>query len=300
MVLPQRVVLVGLDNSGKGTLLKNLGIRVTNNCQIPEVVLNSSRFRVYLLKGHHRAKPLFGNYLSWADGAMFVVDIKDPDRFDEAAYELVRLRFQMPQVPIALICNKYDGPQDEDALQKWHTKLKAARLCFQDIINVPYQHSKLNNNINIQLSSNTSSTPTTTQTSTALTTTSTPTTTLSTTTTTTNPTTPQTTPQTTTQTTTVQPLFAMELSLLNLHRDIIVLILSSFVSDLDFIAISATCKKLQMLCNSRPLCVIKRNFAMLMDTWQKKFFRAFVGSLAGDKSKKSPAVEALLWINSRG
>jgi len=282
---PVRVVLVGLDNSGKGTLLRNLGIKAAHNCQIPEVVLNCSRFRMYLLKGHHRAKPLFeGNYLDWADGAMFVVDIKDPDRFDEAAYEVVRLRFQMPQIPIALICNKYDGPQDEKTLQKWREKLQMAivkRLCFQDI-NVPYSYSEVNsemNTTNQDLKTSTTSLNTQIPTST--------------------PSSTKTMQIIHTMSTTASQN-SLELRLLNLPQDIILReIFTNYVSDLDLIVISATCKSLRNFCNSAPLCLRKQNFFNLVDTWKKLGnFSTFEGNFAGDKTKKSPAVEALLWINT--
>ncbi|CAL4108346.1 unnamed protein product [Meganyctiphanes norvegica] len=123
---PLHVVLVGLDSSGKSTVLFRLkyGQYVA---AVPTVGFNCEKVRcggvqwlLWDVGGAERVRPLWRSYTRATDALVFVVDSSCcQDRLDEAREELGRLAKQQgvscaahgrPRPPILVLANKQDLP----------------------------------------------------------------------------------------------------------------------------------------------------------------------------------------------
>lgn len=113
-----RILLVGLDASGKTTLLQVLKRDIvqahepTQHPQAEEVTLHNVRFHAVDLGGHAAARLLWRRYVAGMDGLVFLVDAADPKRFEEARAELARLMdsAECANAPILVLGNKVDAP----------------------------------------------------------------------------------------------------------------------------------------------------------------------------------------------
>ena len=91
------IVLVGLDNAGKTTLLHRLAsgglssFPPTEKPHADRFALGGVSFRAWDLGGHDSVRHLWDDFLPDAHGVVFLVDAADGDRFDEAADELAAL-----------------------------------------------------------------------------------------------------------------------------------------------------------------------------------------------------------------
>jgi len=91
------LLLVGLDNAGKTTLLyklKNRSLRMfipTQRAQLEEVVVGNVQFRAWDLGGHEQVRSLWKDYYFEANAVIFVVDVADEERYEEAKNELHHL-----------------------------------------------------------------------------------------------------------------------------------------------------------------------------------------------------------------
>lgn len=116
-----KLVFVGLDNAGKTTLLGLLSsdrLSANRPTMHPNAVDNvvvgdansvSLTASIVDLGGHTAARRLWRDYTDSADGYVFVVDIADTARLDEACTELSRLLDVLPkQLPVAVLVNKCD------------------------------------------------------------------------------------------------------------------------------------------------------------------------------------------------
>lgn len=92
---PLRIVLLGLDDAGKTTVLYRLKFdKYTDS--IPTVGFNCERIRgstggikgvnflFWDVGGQERVRPLWRQYTRASDGIVYVVDSSDPEKFDEA------------------------------------------------------------------------------------------------------------------------------------------------------------------------------------------------------------------------
>ncbi|CAI2381137.1 unnamed protein product [Moneuplotes crassus] len=108
------VLLLGLDNSGKTTLL----YRIKNDefsDSVPTIGLNieeveKENFRMTLWDVSGKSKKLWKHYYDRVDGIIFVVDSTDTDRISEVKRELesIILEETLQTVPIMILCNKTD------------------------------------------------------------------------------------------------------------------------------------------------------------------------------------------------
>jgi ADP-ribosylation factor related protein 1 len=137
-----RVLIVGLDNGGKTTLLeqmKSLYLKTSprkNLKKIPPTVgLNVGRVSYkkwdvlfWDLGGHKSMREIWENYYDDASAILFVIDSADPSRFSEVKKEVERLLSdsRLAGIPILIAANKQDvsnalDPQDVASSAGVHT-----------------------------------------------------------------------------------------------------------------------------------------------------------------------------------
>lgn len=116
-----RVLVVGLDQSGKTTIvyrLKNGKVQPSDiistvgfNCECVEY--RKMIFSLWDLGGSVDARAFWRLYYEDTQAIMFVVDSSDPDRMDEAREELHRMMMEhaLWDVPLLVLANKQDHPR---------------------------------------------------------------------------------------------------------------------------------------------------------------------------------------------
>ena len=119
------LVIVGLDNAGKTTLLTQLVTGKLNSSLPPTqratdetFHLGGITFNAWDLGGHEAVRHLWSEYSNRAHGILFMVDAADKRRFQEASEELELLLLDIAEaakklnestlVPVAILFNKYD------------------------------------------------------------------------------------------------------------------------------------------------------------------------------------------------
>merc|ERR1711903_111799 len=86
--------MLGLDNSGKTTALKQLAgedithITPTQGFNIKAVAHSGFRLNVWDIGGQKAIRPYWKNYMENTDGIVFVVDSSDEERLQECIEEL--------------------------------------------------------------------------------------------------------------------------------------------------------------------------------------------------------------------
>lgn len=114
-----RILMVGLDAAGKSTLLYQfkLGETVTT---IPTIGFNVEtvdcgklHMTIWDVGGQDRIRPLWRHYFQGTQGMIFVIDLSDGERAEEAAMELEKVLSDpsMGAVPVLIFANKSDMPQ---------------------------------------------------------------------------------------------------------------------------------------------------------------------------------------------
>ena len=131
------IVLLGLDNAGKTTLLNKLRTNTFINfspTEFPYVDSFSAEgvtFACWDLGGHEAVRHLWEDYASHASAVLFCIDASDISRLQEVEEELDALvsGFYIEDVPLALLLNKCDltsALPNEEIIN---------RIGYQDIIN---------------------------------------------------------------------------------------------------------------------------------------------------------------------
>lgn len=125
---PVRVLLLGLDNSGKTTLLHLLKTNYmgahfpTVQPTQEELSIGSLKMTTVDMGGHKVARDLWRSYYTSVDGIVFLVDVSDTNRLAEAKYELDQILQEdvIDKVPILVLGNKIDqqGAISEYALRE--------------------------------------------------------------------------------------------------------------------------------------------------------------------------------------
>ncbi|XP_069761142.1 ADP-ribosylation factor 1-like [Narcine bancroftii] len=120
-----RILMVGLDASGKTTILYKLklGEIVTTiptiGFNVETVEYKSVSFTVWDVGGQDKIRPLWRHYFQNTQGLIFVVDSNDRERINEAKEELVRMLMEedLKDAALLVFANKQDLPNAMNAAE---------------------------------------------------------------------------------------------------------------------------------------------------------------------------------------
>lgn len=111
-----RILLLGLDNAGKTTLLKQLAgeeitqITPTAGFNIKSVMADGFKLNVWDIGGQSKIRPYWKNYFENTDVLVYVIDCSDRQRLIETGNELTELLCdpKLDHVPLLVFANKQD------------------------------------------------------------------------------------------------------------------------------------------------------------------------------------------------
>lgn len=114
-----RLLLLGLDNAGKTTILKSLAseditqITPTQGFNIKSVQNENFNLNVWDIGGARKIRPYWRNYFENTDLLIYVVDSADIQRLEETAQELSELLIEekLRGIPLLVYANKQDLSQ---------------------------------------------------------------------------------------------------------------------------------------------------------------------------------------------
>ncbi|KAJ8917844.1 hypothetical protein NQ315_010756 [Exocentrus adspersus] len=120
-----RLLLLGLDNAGKTTILKSLAsedithITPTAGFNIKSVITDGFKLNVWDIGGQRKIRPYWKNYFENTDVLIYVVDSADKKRLEETGIELYELLSddKLQDVPVLVYANKQDLPESLTAAE---------------------------------------------------------------------------------------------------------------------------------------------------------------------------------------
>jgi len=125
-----RLLVLGLDNAGKSTLLtvllRNEVVPTAPTHQpVADVIkVGHMKLRAVDMGGHEIARRMWTQYSHEADGIVYIVDAVDRERFEEAAVELHKLLAASalpPGAPVLILANKVDLPHAATQEELWYS-----------------------------------------------------------------------------------------------------------------------------------------------------------------------------------
>mmetsp|Transcript_5156 Transcript_5156/g.11946 ORF Transcript_5156/g.11946 Transcript_5156/m.11946 type:complete len:180 (-) Transcript_5156:269-808(-) len=120
-----RILMLGLDNAGKTTILKKLSeedittIMPTQGFNIKSLVHEGFKLNVWDIGGQKSIRPYWSNYFESSDALVYVIDSSDRRRLEESGKELRELLAEdkLGGIPLLVFANKQDllqaSPADE-------------------------------------------------------------------------------------------------------------------------------------------------------------------------------------------
>jgi ADP-ribosylation factor-like protein 3 len=111
-----RILVLGLDNSGKTTIMKRLSdedidsVMPTKGFNVKSLVQNGIALNMWDIGGQKSIRPYWRNYLDRTDALVYVIDSSDEKRMEETGIELDGLigEDKLDNVPILIFANKQD------------------------------------------------------------------------------------------------------------------------------------------------------------------------------------------------
>ena len=111
-----RVLILGLDNSGKTTIVKALSSEdiqhtmPTQGFNIKSITANNIKLNMWDIGGQRAIRPYWRHYFDNADVLIYVIDSADRKRLEEAGAELDQLleEEKLQRVPLLVLANKQD------------------------------------------------------------------------------------------------------------------------------------------------------------------------------------------------
>ncbi len=111
-----RILVLGLDNSGKTTILKRLcdeevsHVMPTQGFNVKSLVQNDLTLNVWDIGGQKSIRPYWRNYFDHTDALIYVIDSADHKRMEETGVELDQLldEEKLENVPVLILANKQD------------------------------------------------------------------------------------------------------------------------------------------------------------------------------------------------
>lgn len=111
-----RMLLLGLDNAGKTTILKKLAdedisnITPTQGFNVKSVQSGGCQLNVWDIGGQRKIREFWHHYFEDTDILIYVIDSADQKRFEETGDELAELleEAKLAGVPVLIFANKQD------------------------------------------------------------------------------------------------------------------------------------------------------------------------------------------------
>jgi ADP-ribosylation factor-like protein 3 len=114
--LEARLIVLGLDNAGKTTILKKLSdeditqIMPTQGFNVKSLNHGKFKLNVWDIGGQKSIRPYWRNYFETTAGVIYVIDSSDRRRLEETGVELQQLleEEKLAAIPLLIYANKQD------------------------------------------------------------------------------------------------------------------------------------------------------------------------------------------------